>query len=59
MFKLLKKLWHGRQETDEEQEFRKRAHRGILASTAGLSGVGKIEEEDGDSKICDDSDAGR
>lgn len=57
MFEKLRKLWD-RPETDEEKEFRQKAHKGILASSAGLHGVGKIEE-DGNDKVCDGSDSQR
>ena len=57
MIKWLKRLLFGRPETDEEREFRRKAHRSILASGAGLSGVGKIEvEEDEDDKVRGDAE---
>jgi len=57
MLKFLKHLIFRRPETDEERELRQKAHRTMLSSTAGLSGVGKIEEEeqDEDNKVRDNS----
>ena len=54
--KWLKRLLFGRPETEEERKFRRKAHRNILASGAGLSGVGKVEEEDEDDKVRGDPD---
>jgi hypothetical protein len=59
MFKKLKEIWYGRPETEEEREFRIKAHRGILASGAGLHGVGEIEEDNGNDKVCNDSNPNR
>lgn len=59
MIKWLKELLFGRPETDEEREFRQRAHRCILASGSGLSGAGKIEAENEDNQVRDDADPGR
>lgn len=59
MIKWLKELLFGRPETDEEREFRRRAHRCILASGAGLAGAGKIEADDEDSTVRDDVDPKR
>jgi hypothetical protein len=54
MFSWLKKFW-SRPETKEEREFRQKAHKGILASSAGLVGVGRVEEDNEDNKVCDGS----
>ena len=58
MLKFLKRLIFGRPETEEERELRQKAHRSMLASRAGLAGVGKIEVEesrDEDNKVRNDS----
>jgi len=56
MLKWLKRLLFGRPETEDEKDFRRRAHRSILASGAGLSGAGKIEVEDEDDEVRGEAD---
>ena len=57
MIKWLKRLLFGRPETEEEREFRRKAHRSILASGAGLSGAGKIEVENEDDEVRAEADS--